>query len=94
MRESSAFLGKESRSLGPLSRFGDGDGSYWDRLMTTVGVPLAYKGTRVYATTKWPDRSSYAEGNVVPRLGYKRHGLLDARDHRSITRALGGERER
>jgi hypothetical protein len=42
--------------LGERSRFGDGDGSYWDRFMT---LPQ-------------PTISSYAAGSRQPRVGFKR----------------------
>ena len=44
-------------SLGDRTRFGDGDGSWWDR----------------WLTQKPPEISSLRSGTTVPKCGFKRH---------------------
>lgn len=50
-----------NKYLGPSSRFGDGDGSFWDRWLTTTGY-FTNEGT--YAKADIPTRSMYATGTV------------------------------
>lgn len=50
-----------NKDLGPNSRFGDGDGSFWDRWLTTTGY-FTNEGT--YAKAELPTRSMYARGAV------------------------------
>lgn len=55
-----------SRYLGPNSRFGDGDGSFWDRWLTTTGHFV--NGGGGYAAAEMPSRSMYAKGAVSRTL--------------------------
>ena len=55
--------------LGPRSRFGDGDGTFWDRWMTTTGI----KTKDGYKSTPFPDQSSFKQGSTMPRSGFKKY---------------------
>lgn len=50
-----------NKYLGPSSRFGDGDGSFWDRWLTTTGH---FTEQEKYAKAEMPTRSMYASGVV------------------------------
>ncbi|CAM9413284.1 unnamed protein product, partial [Phaeothamnion confervicola] len=60
------------KALGSCSRFGDGDGSYWDRWLTTASYGV--QGGR-QRPTQMPTKSSYSTGTVFPRSGFKRYRL-------------------
>ncbi|GMH46804.1 hypothetical protein TrLO_g5454 [Triparma laevis f. longispina] len=55
--------------LGPRSRFGDGDGTFWDRWVTTTGIQTK----NGYVPTPFPSESSFKQGSTMPRSGYKRY---------------------
>eukprot|EP00752_Nemacystus_decipiens_P013634 g12087.t1 len=61
-----------NKYLGPSSRFGDGDGSFWDRWLTTTGHFTAQGN---YAKADMPSRSMYSTGVVTPHSGFKRYQL-------------------
>ncbi|CAM9314633.1 unnamed protein product, partial [Ectocarpus fasciculatus] len=61
-----------NKYLGPSSRFGDGDGSFWDRWLTTTGH-FTEQGN--YAKADMPARSMYSTGVVPPHSGFKRYQL-------------------
>ncbi|CAN0284943.1 unnamed protein product [Ectocarpus sp. 6 AP-2014] len=61
-----------NKYLGPSSRFGDGDGSFWDRWLTTTGH-FTEQGS--YAKADMPTRSMYSTGVVPPHSGFKRYQL-------------------
>ncbi|CAM9361361.1 unnamed protein product, partial [Ectocarpus sp. 12 AP-2014] len=61
-----------NKYLGPSSRFGDGDGSFWDRWLTTTGH-FTEQGS--YAKADMPTRSMYSTGVVPPNSGFKRYQL-------------------
>lgn len=50
-----------NKYLGPSSRFGDGDGSFWDRWLTTTGH-FTEQGS--YAKADMPNSSMYSTGVV------------------------------
>lgn len=50
-----------NKYLGPTSRFGDGDGSFWDRWLTTTGH-FSEEGN--YSNAGMPIRSMYSKGSV------------------------------
>lgn len=50
-----------NKYLGPSSRFGDGDGSFWDRWLTSTGH-FTEQGD--YSKADMPTRSMYATGMV------------------------------
>lgn len=50
-----------NKYLGPSSRFGDGDGSFWDRWLTTTGH---FTDQGNYAKADMPSRSMYSTGVV------------------------------
>ena len=60
-----------NKYLGPSSRFGDGDGSFWDRWLTTTGHFTAQGN---YAKADMPSRSMYSTG--VVRDGRVLHSQL------------------
>ncbi|CAM9396635.1 unnamed protein product [Pylaiella littoralis] len=68
-----------NKYLGPSSRFGDGDGSYWDRWLTTTGH---FTEQEKYAKADMPTCSMYSSGVVTPLSGFKRYQL----DHLAFTR--------
>lgn len=80
---------EHQRQLGPNSRFGDGDGTFWDRWLTTTGLHTKAKG---YVPGTFPKDSSFQEGSVVPRSGFKmyneggftRGGLIDTGNRRRV----------
>ncbi|GMI09133.1 hypothetical protein TrVE_jg12628 [Triparma verrucosa] len=55
--------------LGPRSRFGDGDGTFWDRWVTNTGIHTK----EGYKPTPFPSESSFKQGSTMPRSGYKRY---------------------
>eukprot|EP00903_Cladosiphon_okamuranus_P020889 g19182.t1 len=61
-----------NKYLGPCSRFGDGDGSFWDRWLTTTGH---FTDQGNYAKADMPSRSMYSTGVVTPHSGFKRYQL-------------------
>lgn len=50
-----------NKYLGPSSRFGDGDGSFWDRWLTTKGH---FTEQGKYAKADMPTLSMYSSGVV------------------------------
>lgn len=70
------------RSLGPRSRFSDGDGTYWDRWLNTTGC---LDGTGKYLTSSAPVR----DGNLKPHSGFK-DPLVASVDKRSAKRIEQG----
>lgn len=50
-----------NKYLGPSSRFGDGDGSFWDRWLTTTGH---FSEQGKYANADMPTHSMYSKGSV------------------------------
>lgn len=70
------------RSLGPRSRFSDGDGTYWDRWLNTTGC---LDGTGKYLTSNAPVR----DGNLKPHSGFKKP-LVTVSDSRSAKRIEHG----
>lgn len=50
-----------NKFLGPNSRFGDGDGSFWDRWLTTTGY---FTEDGHYSKADMPKRSMYSHGTV------------------------------
>ena len=50
-----------NKYLGPTSRFGDGDGSFWDRWLTTTGH---FSEQGKYANADMPTHSMYSKGSV------------------------------
>ncbi|CAN0057207.1 unnamed protein product, partial [Sphacelaria rigidula] len=61
-----------NKYLGPTSRFGDGDGSFWDRWLTTTGY---FTPSGKYTAAVMPGRSMYSRGTVPPHSGFKRYQL-------------------
>ena len=56
-----------NKYLGPSSRFGDGDGSFWDRWLTTTGH-FTEQGN--YAKAEMPSQSMYSTGVVREPMAY------------------------
>jgi hypothetical protein len=57
------------RECGPSSCFGDGDGTFWDRWLTTTGH---FDKTVGYKVVSMPERSMHSWGKLPPRSGFKR----------------------
>lgn len=57
-----------NKYLGPSSRFGDGDGSFWDRWLTSTGY---FMPNGNYAKADMPSSSMYSHGTVSVRCAHQ-----------------------